>query len=333
MKITWKKTQYFGKQHDTIPAVIGMALPNINLKLSHLDCLTARPFAWVFNSKKPKKILSPLEDPWSRLKNALSILGTEYNYEKIENKSLTNEKILKCLSWVDQGPVIIGPLDRTEIWDRIESMYFSGDAYFMAVLKREATNELMVHDPEGCPYFNISINRIINALKRVDEPIGMLQTITPSPAIHPSEIVYNVLSAGYKKNQLANEKNNGGANGLSLLSEVCASQSLNSSEEAALYFALPSRSSSLINLIDFFHDYSTLFSDHSNKIQTRNIQILELLDTYQYAIGNAMGWLKQRNWNELSDSFKKMAQLELTLSKQYINLIDVTPLHIEEGEI
>ena len=133
--------------------LLGMALAVAGLEVpGDLDCLTGRPFTFRCPIGQPLEWLAPLLDPWSRITAALEALGLSAGCSALARPTGQEEALLEEVhKQLQHGPVLVGPLDRLRVWDRLEGRYCPAAAHFILILERRGGG-FIVHDPEGCPF-------------------------------------------------------------------------------------------------------------------------------------------------------------------------------------
>ncbi|NDV57971.1 hypothetical protein [Bacteroides sp. 519] len=161
------KIAYHGKTFDTLSSSISIVLHNIGFKIpAFVDCFCLRPFIFKFDLNDYSLWFSPLIKTSDALnifaklfRNILDINIFDCSIEKRENDC--------CFSVIDKmlltGHVIVGPLDKSKIWNRIESLYFKGGEYYIVIVDKKGEN-YVINDPLGCPFSLYSKNIIYNSM-------------------------------------------------------------------------------------------------------------------------------------------------------------------------
>ena len=138
---------YQGKQSDCIMSILAMAMESIGYKnIPYLNCLPIRPFTIKCPIYNPSLWLSPFINPLDSFLTALNILNVQYTCQILKN-SLNNKKEFVTIieSLLKNGVVIIGPLSQKKIWNRINSQYYEGNAYFIVVIDNYNTTHFLIH--------------------------------------------------------------------------------------------------------------------------------------------------------------------------------------------
>jgi len=233
-----------------------MALDSVGVKnIPHPNCLTLRPFSLRYNDD-PSLWITPFVEPINGLKAAFKIIGFS---DKLKSQTLSSvsvqihELLMILEHWLNDGMVILGPINRTKIWNRIDSRYYKGAAYYIYVLSYD-NNYYLVHDPEGCPCLLLSKSTLIEALDIKYFEIGIIQLPNSLTTNSNRDIYQRTLFAGINSCIAGSHHSKGGSNGLYILSKIIASKKLKSSEEGVLHFLIPSLSLSAHYVSEFLLD-------------------------------------------------------------------------------
>ena len=337
MGIPQRMISYYGKQLDNIAAVLLMALEFVGITdVPHPDCLTSRPFCRRSPLDKPQLWLAPFTDPWSSLLLALDNLGIRNECRIVTTVSADDQgtDILATIErWLQDGPVILGPLNRTLLWDRIKSRYNQGAAHFVLVLENGSGRYLIVHDPEGCPYSTVSSEKLVAALQTALFEGGALQVQSASDLYSRDQVFRQAFLAGVRICSVSAIHPEGGANGLRALAQEIAFRKLKSSEEAALNFAIPALGLALKQVIEFLFDFPCSVSNDLPHWGSVEPQILEVLNEYCVDCAYALEYLKVHDQRELSDEFVKMASNEELLARlfSFVTMGEVKGKSAREG--
>lgn len=302
---------YQGKQSDCNAVILLMAMENIGVKnVPHPDCLTTRPFTIKCPCQNPALWFAPFIDPLEGLLTALNILNVQYTCQVVANP-LSEKKSIELLRTIEHlledGMVIVGPLNRTKIWDRITSRYYKGDAYFILIMACYNETHFLVHDPEGCPYFLLSKDKFLSAISVSDFETGIVQLHPDFDLPSDEKIFSQVLLAGIKSIIRASSLQEGGSNGLRVLTQEIISRKLKPSEEGVLFAAIPALSLSANHLVKFLHDFPT---NVTYKIANWNEvvpEILKVLCEENLHCASILELLSFRNQKKLSKQFERLA--------------------------
>lgn len=312
---------YYGKQLDTMADVLRMAMQVVGVEdVPHADCLTTRPFSLQCPLDTPSLWLAPFPDPWDGLLLALKILGIRNACRLVTmtpGEGMAANVLGKVEHWLRDGPVILGPLNRTRIWDRVESRYYQGAAHFVLVVGHGDDRRFIVHDPEGCPYFSISRKRLLSGLETANFAGGALQVQSISELHSCDEVFRLVLLAGIRSCAMAAVNIEGGSNGMSALAQEIESRRLKSSEEGVLNFAIPALGLAKRRVYEFLFDMPDIVVNSFLGSEKLIPQILAALSEYCVDCANALEMLKKREQKELSAQFVKIANNEKLISELF----------------
>lgn len=312
---------YHGKQSDTIADVLLMAMEAVGVEdVPHADCLTTRPFSLRCSLDTPSLWLAPFPEPWDGLLMALHTLGVRNACRLVTmtpGEGLAADVLDTVKQWLQDGPVILGPLNRTRVWERIESRYYQGAAHFVLVVRHGYGCRLVVHDPEGCPYFPVSPKRLLTALETADFEGGALQIQSMSELHSCDEVFRRAFLAGIRSCAIAAVHTEGGSNGLSALAQEIASRRLKSSEEGVLNFAIPALGLAKRQIYEFLFDMPDTVANSFPDWEKLIPHVLAVLSEYCVDCANALEMLKKRDKKGLSARFVKMANNEELLNELF----------------
>ena len=312
---------YHGKQLDSTAAVLTMATEAIGIRIiPHLHCLTSRPFSLKCPLIVPDMWFAPFVSPLDGLITALNTLRVSYKFQAINLSTPPGTKYSfgTLNHWLQNGPVILGPLDRTQLWDRMEARYYRGAAYFVLVLKGKSDGLYWIHDPEGCPYRLVSQEKILLAIRNEKHKSGFLQIRSISEVRSREEIFYHTFLKGAKTRFLAGTRPEGNGRGIRSLSQELELRRLKSSEESALNFALPSLGLSLKRVAEFIADTPRDFEKLFPNWEMIKLQLLDVLVEYGIDCAYALDELKKYNQTGLYYRFLEMAQKEDVLDDLFL---------------
>ena len=320
----YQKVFYQGKQSDCNAAILLMALENIGVKnVPHPDCLTTRSFTIRCPRQNPSLWFSPFVTPLEGLLTALKILNVQYSCQVIAN-SLSEKKSLELFRTIEHflrdGMIILGPLNRTKIWNRINSRYYKGDAYFILIMACYNETHLLVHDPEGCPYFLLSKDKFFSAISGSNFEIGIVQLHPDFDLPSDEEIYFQVLLSGIKSIIRASSQQEGGSNGLRVLTQEIASRKLKSSVEGVLYFAVPALSLSASHLAEFLSDFPPKAACKIANWDEVVPAILNLLCEEKLYCAQILELLSSHNQKKISEQFGKLANNRKLLEKLFVSV-------------
>lgn len=327
----YQAISYQGKQSDSMAAVLLMAMEAVGVKnVPHPNCLTTRPFNFICPLDIPQLWLAPFPNPLDGIWLALKILGIQHNCQMMPINSINTDTTVLLTTieqWLKNGPVIVGPLDRTKIWDRIDSRYYRGTAHFIFIIDYGNNHNLIAHDPEGCPYFLISKQKLLSALNITDFDNAIIQIQSTSGLRLCDEIFQQALISGIKNCAMVVNHPEGGSNGLRSLAQMVASRKLKSSEEGALNFAIPTLSLSAKQLSEFLLDMpDSVICNISNwnKVMPK---IFNVLSDDCINCAYALEFLQAHEQVRLSEQLLKIANNKKQLEEL---LISMMPLNANE---
>jgi len=242
---------YFrGKQSDSSEAILRICLDRyVHTGISHVNCLTGRPFARRYPLSHPPLWFAPFIDPWNGLLSAFSALGIR-QYARTHlfaagaptNPSQGDEfgRQLDDLltQWLQVDAVILGPLDRRVLWNTLESRYYGGTAHFVFVYATAGIGRFRVHDPEGRPCSSVSAMQLATAQVGAPSPTGLTQ-ITNQGALRPwKEVLIHTVRTGIQIYSTAVDFPEAGPQGLASLVDQLRTKPLKTSERGSLHYAL-----------------------------------------------------------------------------------------------
>src|SRR2546430_560509 len=123
---------YRGRRADTTTEVLAMLLGSSGVHIDlHVEWLTLRVFARRCPRPDPRLWLGPALDPWSSVLHALAnteLLGV--TGVTVLEQTGPGEKFLEHVrAQLANGPVLLGPMRPSGIWERPRARYFRGDGH------------------------------------------------------------------------------------------------------------------------------------------------------------------------------------------------------------
>ena len=294
---------YFGKQADCLESIILMLLHKEGgHHLKYAECLTIRPFVHRWPIKNPKMWFSSAISPWDGLIQAINLL--EIDTEIITSCELNNDRLAETLiRLLSYGPVVVGPLSRIKIWDRIQDHYYSGSAYFVLITEVKSNNCIVVQDPEGCPNFVLPVDKLIKSFDVLPEKTGFV-------AVKPSRIDIkdvNLLIRTLKICISARKNLNNSAQELFELVKYIENTGLKSSEIGSLHFGIPEFSLSIWKIHYFIRYINTFVSSiYLNRVMV-------ILEEYLLDCAEASYALRNNNQPMLLQALMKFIHQEKLL--------------------
>ncbi len=270
---------YQGKYFDTMSLAINIVLKDYDINLHpFLDSFMLRTFAFQFDKNNPKLWFSPLIsqiDSVNIFKELFALtLDIQINTIDQINKGSVFHELDKMLCL---GSVIIGNLDKSKIWNRIDSLYYKGAAYYI-VITRLNKNNYIINDPSGCPFMFLSKNKLQNSFDDNNKSIQLIQIKPINKAFEINKNIFRkTFEKGicYRKNIKENDL---------LLSNGIKRMFNNdfvfkSSHEAIMNFAIPNYSIFLYHLNLFIKKISgdNSFEKFCNKYNRHLAELLFLL--------------------------------------------------------
>lgn len=310
---------YFGKQIDSISSILDMCCKYYGIyNFPDLDCMTCRPFSLQTPITKPQLWFSSSIDPWNGLLCALRIINIDFECVSFKKRALGNSEAsfeevdkVNLLNLIAKGLVILGPINPLTIWNRIQNNYFYGDGHFIAIIRNlNKNNLLLVHDPEGCPYFRISLDKLLAAIDYKQGNYGGI-LLKQFKGMKDYKTIYQeaFISCLAVRNE-GNTIDINGSRGILNLSKKIFSEGLKSSEEGALYYSIPELQMSRWKMSCFMERYLIYLSKdiYCPNINTYNLR--GVFNLYINECAQALTLLYQRNLIELSMSMKTIAEYE-----------------------
>lgn len=304
---------YQGKYFDTMSSAINIVLRDNNINLHpYLDNFLLRTFAFQFDRNNPKLWFSPLINQIDSVivfkELFASFFDIEINTIEYNQKQTVTYEIDKMLRL---GSVILGSLDKSKIWNRIESLHYKGAAYYI-VINESNENNYVINDPSGCPFMFLSKDMLLNSFCDSNKIIQLIQIKPVNPVFGISQsLVVNTLNIGISYRINLKENDLSLSKGVkSLLNNDFV---FKSSQEAILNFAIP-------NYSIFLHHLNLFINRIPDSISFRkfygryNKYLAELLFTMQ----------KEENKSIVLNKFRNIIdfefELDYELDKIYIEL-------------
>ncbi len=308
------EARYRGKSFDSLSSVLSMTIDSRIKEQLHLECFTGRSFVWKCNPLDSRLWFVPFVDPVDGLLLALNMLRIK-GRKKTFTDSTSSDTILSMIeTWLRKGPVIVGPLDKSKLWNRIEEKYYLGSAYFLLLIAKKGDLNYVVHDPEGCPFLSISSIELMNALSSIPYQFGIFQVESPAEVRPGEELVVRAFINGIQLVADAVRCNQSDVDAISILLNIISKDGLKSRHEASLSFALPAYGLAANNVLNLLSDLSTTtFSDESG-MKMHIFEMENLLCRQVIEIAYALTFLRKRNHDMFISILQDIRQIRECLN-------------------
>jgi hypothetical protein len=317
-----KVRAYYGKHISTSAHVLKMALQEKGINfIPYINCITTEVFTRVCHIDTPAQWIIPYPNGFECLKTGMDSLGLNSNFESIELTGKTYDEFMLCMrEEAKKGSFILGPLDPTSIWDRIESRYHKGMDRFIFVIKNISDNTFIVHDPEGCPYFHIDADMIYKGLKSSFGEYGIFRVDSFSK-LNSDESIYKKIVFNVIKNRIEALNQRYCANkGLKQIAVMLSERRLKSSEAAALTFSGAETGLALFYAIEFLSNPPVEI--FNNEYFKRSIikKLINILNEYKNTVAKLLFNIKQADYPAINLCLINMAEFEHELDCCFLEL-------------
>lgn len=232
--------RYFGKPYDLLGYSLSMAVTPFGTRgVPHADCVTGRAFTFRCPVNNPRLWLTPHVSAWDGLLLALQALGSRFDnvrFHSSEPDEMTWATKL-ATTWLRDGRVLIGPIDTYTLWQTLESRFQTGNGHFLMLLGRGAGGRFYAHDPEGCPFTQVTVERLTASLSACVESGGIIRVLST-----PQRSLSAILRSAYRNCQHvfsdANASRESGAKALRHLAQRIEGDALSSFDSNALHQGL-----------------------------------------------------------------------------------------------
>lgn len=315
----------YSKQHNTIAYVIEMILSEKTVdEIPYVNYLHMPGFTRMIDKRDTGYSICSYPYGKEAMISCFKNLGLDDHLEICEIGKLEYIDWLKTMTnWSEQGSFIIGPVDMTLFWERIESRYYKNSNYFLYVNGYDREEDsFFIHDPLECPYLLIKSKYLHELFYGRSYQIYRIRSIH---GLSDKRSVYrNILTTGITfRNELMPQKRHvtNGLNSIIQSLEVC---SLKVSESAAMNFSISEMSISLEYLIEFLVD----FPEDGCILEKDTVEkILKLLNQYIEVNGWILYSLKADMQELLIGYFKEI----LSIEKQLDSLITLSSIDYSYG--
>lgn len=306
--------QFSGKKLDSIPYVLQEILEQAEMEdVFGAECFTLRPFFHKYAGRGKGQLITPYVSGIDGIKKFLGYFGISQDCVKEFRETGTLINLLHGNDYKKNG-IVIGPLNKKRIWNRVESLFYDNESYFM-IVKDKIDEGYLVNDPDGTPYFFMEeefLQEIWNSTKgaRIIINLGMIDKQKIS-----YEEVWNCLRADIKTMcRRIQEEQAGSRNVFFLLSESIESK-MRSSERIKLYY----------NLIELLNDGQAgmecfELNDFIGSSQQVKHAIWNLLAEYTLLVSDAMSYLLDENLLAVQNILLPIGKLEEQAVSYYLQL-------------
>jgi len=112
--------------------------------------------------------LTPVVSPIYGIVQALRLCGFVPRWDPLAGPLKEKCDMFRQLHSKTSGaPMLCGPLDRGQLWDRHENRYFAAGGHLVLVLGLDDTDAVTFHDPEGLPFARRSLCSLLDTLTDV----------------------------------------------------------------------------------------------------------------------------------------------------------------------
>jgi hypothetical protein len=238
---------YFGKCPDATGATIASLAIAAGLHCVRFsDCATGRPFVIVTHADYPRLWLRPWVKPLTGLLNGLRHIGAEPEVLPFPVVAADQPRFwTTAISWLEYGPVAVGPLARRQLWDRLEDHFYQGNDYFVVLIcDAPQDGSVFIHDPEGLPMGLLQYDDLARAASPDLGTVAIRVASTTSPT-RPAVILERGLAL---RRRSATSPDVGSAAIRMIVNHV--SRGLRACEKAALWLGIAARGRSLASLTE-----------------------------------------------------------------------------------
>ncbi len=206
-----------------------------------LECLTTMPFGNTYLNGAKLFFFDGL-DPHRGLTRAIETLGWTCRLEQGGDEHRAMELLRAA---VQDGPVLLGPLDLGYLTYHPNHRFLGGSDHFVVVLAVEA-DHVMVHAPKGFPYATLPLDQLLKAWRAeriayLDEPFTMRADFHRLKDIGRQEMIARTLPLLRENIQRdpGGPEVYGSVRALRLLAETLRADAPDHLASHLLFFALP----------------------------------------------------------------------------------------------
>ncbi|MGO8947431.1 MAG: hypothetical protein ACLQUY_07165 [Ktedonobacterales bacterium] len=206
-----------------------------------LECLTTMPFGHTYLTR-PQLFFFDGLDPDQGLTRALQSLGWTC---RLERGGDGRTALRRLQAAIQQGPVLLGPLDMGYLTYQPNYRLLGGADHFLVVLAIE-DDHVVVHDPKGFPYATLPLDTLLLAweaerIRYIDEAYTLRANFRPVEAVSRPEMIRRTvpLMRANLNHDPGGPEVYGSVQALRLLVDLLQAEVPKHLAEHLLYFALP----------------------------------------------------------------------------------------------
>jgi Butirosin biosynthesis protein H, N-terminal len=286
-------------------SLLGSGAPPDSLPpTSFIECLTTMPFGYTY-FKEAELFFFSGPNPDLGLTRAIETLGWTC---KLEHGGDEGEALARLRAAVQQGPVLIGPLNMGDLTYNPNHSYLVGADHYVVVMGFEE-DHVLLHDPKGFPSAALPVEELLKAwradrldLEYTDEPYTMRTAFRPiqaSSSHSRRQMIERTLPqvAANLRQELWKPGLYGGIGALRMLVETFRTQVPNKLAVHLFYWAVPI---GLRHKVD-----AQLFLREGNQPEAA-----EIIEQQARLLGQAQYAGVQHSWSQVAALIEQVAGLE-----------------------
>lgn len=150
--------QFSGKSNDSMEYVAKAVIEQIGISLYGANSLTLRPFFRKYDKNSKTQLLTPAVSLSRGIGNLADCLGLiNFSYKEYSDHDLLMDHLKSYQP--DKYPIILGPLSKKTMWNRVDSLFYDNKSYFITLIGNEEDG-FYIHDPEGTPYLRLDTEEL-----------------------------------------------------------------------------------------------------------------------------------------------------------------------------
>jgi len=264
-----------------------------------LECLTTTPFGYLY-LKAAKRFFFGGVDPHQGLTRAIETLGWTCRLEQGGDEHSALERLRAA---IQQGPVLIGPLDIGYLTYNPSAPFIGGADHFVVVLAVEP-DHVLVHDPKGFPCATLPLENLLKAWRAeriayVEEPYILRADFRPVETVSRQEMIRRTLP--FIRLNLQRDPGGpevyGGMRALGMLVQTLRTEMPEHLASQLFYFALPL---AILRKLD-----AQAFLAEGNRPEAAR-----LLEQQARLLGQAQYPGVQHEWSAVATLIEQVATLE-----------------------
>jgi hypothetical protein len=268
---------------------------------SFLECLTTMPFGYTY-FKEAELFFFSGPNPDLGLTRAIETLGWTC---KLEHGGDEREAFSRMQAAVQQGSVLIGPVNMGHLTYNPNHAYLLGADHYLVVLGLEE-DHVLVHDPKGFPSAALPVENLLKAwraeemdLVYTDEPYTMRTAFRPGEANNRRQMIEQTLPQirANLRQELWKPGMYGGVTALRMLAQTFRTHVSERLAVHLFYFALPL---GLRHKVD-----AQVFLREGNQSEAAG-----LIEEQARLLGKAQYAGVQRSWTDVATLIEQVAGLE-----------------------